>query len=367
MNMNSPWLIYGANGYSGELAVREAVKRGLRPTLGGRNRERVEALGRELSLPTRAVSLDDGAGLDAMLEDVDLVLHAAGPFVHTSRPMVDSCLRSRTHYLDITGEIGVFERVLRRGDEARDAGVALIPGVGFDVVPSDCLAAMLAAKMPNATKLDLAFYGKGSGISKGTLKTMIEGIAEGGAVRQGGKIVRVPTAFHSRDIEFSSGVRHAMTIPWGDVSTAWYSTEIPDIRVYTGTPPAGVRRLRRLRPFLPLLGFVPLRRALQYFVRNKEGPDEETRATATMYLWGEVSDESGASESMTMSTPEGYRFTAISSISSVEKVLSGEVAPGAWTPSRAFGAEFALTLEGVKVPGGHVASLGDPPVVISTD
>src|SRR5262245_22595391 len=217
------WLLYGANGYTGELAAREAKRRGLAPILAGRDAEAVERLASELGLPWRSFPLDDPATLRANLADVAAVLHCAGPFVRTSAPMVHACLAAKVHYLDITGEIAVFEAVLSRAsaEAARQAGVALLPGVGFDVVPSDCLAARLAAALPGAVALDLAFAAEGGGWSRGTLKTVIESLPATGALRRNGRIVPVPVAADVRRIDFSDRPRWTMTIPWGDVATAY--------------------------------------------------------------------------------------------------------------------------------------------------
>jgi short subunit dehydrogenase-like uncharacterized protein len=342
------WMIYGANGYTGELIAREAVARGHRPVMAGRNETALRALAGELDLETRVFGLDDPAVMDRELEGVTAVVHAAGPFVHTSRPMVEACLRTGTHYLDVTGEIAVFEAVMRCDEDARRAGVSLIPGVGFDVVPSDCLAAMLAGRMPDATHLELAFTGKGGTASRGTLKTMIEGMPHGGAIRKDGKITKVPAAWEAKDIPFTCGVRHAMTIPWGDVSTSFYSTGIPNIRVYTGVPRKTVTRMRIMRPFFSLLKIGMMRRMLQSFVDKKQGPDAAMRARARMYLWGQVSREGADPITMTMETPEGYALTAMTAVRSLERVLSG-IEPGAWTPSKAFGADYVLEFEGVVV------------------
>ncbi|MGK2859322.1 MAG: saccharopine dehydrogenase family protein [Thermoanaerobaculia bacterium] len=338
------WMIYGANGYTGQLIAREAVKRGHKPILAARSASALEPLARELSLTASVFALDDPARLDRALAGVDVVVHCAGPFVHTSAPMVDACLRTKTHYLDITGEIAVFEAIHRRGAEATAAGVALIPGVGFDVVPSDCLAALLAERMPDATELELAFYTKGGGLSRGTLRTMIEGIHEGGAIRRDGRIVRVPTAWKSKDITFDCGSRHAMTIPWGDVSTAWHSTGIPNISVYVATPPRSVARMRRMRPLLPIFGFTPFRRLLQLTASGKQGPDTLARERASVHLWGQVSKPGAEPVTMTMRTVEGYRFTAEAAVASVERVVAGSLKEGAWTPSRAFGSDFAQAI-----------------------
>lgn len=346
-----PWMIYGANGYTGELAAREAAARGLRPVLAGRNAGAVSSLALELGFDSRAFGLDDPPEVARGIAGMAAVLHCAGPFVRTSRPMVDACLENRSHYLDITGEIAVFEAILgKRGEEARRAGVALLPGVGFDVVPSDCLAACLAAALPDASELVLAFAPDRGTISRGTLKTMIESLPATGAVRRGGRIVPVPIAFDAREIDFGGalGKRWAMTIPWGDVATAFHSTGIPDIRVYTATPPAAIRRARLLRPFIPLAGWTPVKRFLQRRVdRRAPGPGAAVRATARVYLWGEAKNAAGAVVASTLETPEGYRFTAVSAVECARRAATGEVPAGAWTPSRAFGAGYVTTLPGV--------------------
>jgi short subunit dehydrogenase-like uncharacterized protein len=344
------WMIYGANGYTGELAAREAVRKGLTPILAGRNAEAVGRLAGELGLQSRAFSLGDAQGTAAELYGVKAVLHCAGPFLHTSAPMVAACLATGAHYLDITGEIPVFERILSQGEAARRAGVALLPGVGFDVVPSDCLAARLARALPGAAELVLAFYNEGGGFSPGTLKTMIESLPHAGAIRKDGRIVPVPVAWDAREIDFGgrAGKRWTMTIPWGDVSTAYHSTGIPNIRVYSGTPPAAIRRMKRLAPFLPLAGWGPVKRLAQKWVEKKvTGPSEQMRETGRVYLWGEAKDAAGRTVTSTIETPEGYHFTAVSAVESVVRLLAGRVQPGAWTPSKAFGADFVTELPGV--------------------
>jgi short subunit dehydrogenase-like uncharacterized protein len=345
------WMIYGATGYTGVLIAHEAARRGERPILAGRNREAVERLARELGLPHRVFDLDDPAALDrglAGVPHVAAVLHCAGPFVHTSAPMVRACLAARTHYLDITGELAVFEAVLAAGPAAREAGIVLMPGVGFDVVPSDCLGARLADALVDASELDLAFAADRGTFSRGTLKTMVESLPDAGAVRRGGKIVRVPIAYDVREIEFGCGRRWAMTIPWGDVATAYHTTGIPNVRVYTAASPRSVRRARRLGAVLPLLAWRPVKNLLQRaIVRRVSGPPPEVRETARVHLWGEARNPAGARVTATLETPEAYRLTAESSVECMLRVLDGKVQPGSWTPGRAFGPHFAAELPGV--------------------
>jgi short subunit dehydrogenase-like uncharacterized protein len=327
------WMIYGANGYTGVLIAREAVRRGQRPVLAGRSAAPVQALAGELGLPWRVFDL-----AKPELEGVRAVLHCAGPFSHTSAPMVRACLEARVHYLDITGEIAVFEAVFRRDAEAKERGIALLPGVGFDVVPTDCLAAALHAKLPDATELWLAFA-SGGGVSRGTLKTMIEGAGLGSAIRKDGRITRVPQVWDVREIPFPSRPRLAMTIPWGDISTAYRSTGIPNIRVYSATPPKSVRMLRRVRPLLPVLRLKPVQRLATAYANRRTGPSAEERERTKTELWGRVVNAKGDEVTMTSIVDEGYTFTVKSAIAAMERVLASNLR-GALTPSLAFGPNF---------------------------
>ncbi|MGZ8867498.1 MAG: saccharopine dehydrogenase family protein [Thermoanaerobaculia bacterium] len=337
------WMIYGANGYTGELIAREAVRRNERPVLAGRNAERINKLARELGCEARIFDVDR-----PILEGITLVLHCAGPFVHTSAPMVRACLESGAHYLDITGEISVFESVMAKDAEAKGRGVTLLPGVGFDVVPTDCLAAMLKARLPDATDLILAFSG-GAGVSAGTQKTIVEGLRDGGAIRRNGEIVRVPVLYDTRQIPFPGGSRLAMTIPWGDVSTAFHTTGIPNIRVYRATSPRAVARLRRIRPFLPALASPPLKWILRNRAARQAGPDAAARERGRMELWGSASNGRGDSVEMSLVTPEGYALTVLTAIGAAMGVLHEPVQPGSLTPARRFGADFITRFPGVTV------------------
>jgi len=326
-------MIYGANGYTGELIAREAVRRGQRPVLAGRSAAPVQALAQELGCPWRVFDL-----AKPELEGVRAVLHCAGPFSYTSAPMVRACLEARVHYLDITGEIVVFESVFRRDAEAKERGIVLLPGVGFDVVPTDCLAAALKEKLPDATELWLAFWSSGT-VSRGTLKTMIEGAGLGSAIRKDGRITRVPQAWDAREIPFPSRPRLAMTIPWGDISTAYRTTGIPNIRVYSASSPKTVRMLRRFRPLLPVLRFAPVKRMATAYANRRTGPSAEERMRSKTELWGRVTNAKGDEVTMTNVVVEGYTFTVKSSLAAVERVLASSLR-GALTPALAFGGNF---------------------------
>jgi short subunit dehydrogenase-like uncharacterized protein len=343
--MSKNFLIYGANGYTGEIIAREAARRGLKPIIAGRKKESIEKLANELDLPFRIFSLDETEKLDAALNEVDFVLHCAGPFSITSKPMCQACLRTGRHYLDITGEIAVFEAMARQDEKARAAGIMIMPGVGFDVVPSDSLARHLKNRMPAATHLMLAWYGMGK-ISHGTQSTMIMNIGRGGAVRRDGEIVRVPAAWKVRPVDFGPVLKRGVTIPWGDVSTAYYSTGIPNIEVYTVVPPQAQKMMVMSRYIGWLLAWGPVQKYLQGKI-PPGGASAEERAKGKTYLYGEASDDQGNKVISRMQGPEGYDLTMLTALKICERILGGEAPAGFQTPAKAYGAEMIMEIPGV--------------------
>ncbi len=342
------FLVYGSYGYTGRLVVATAIDRGIEPVLAGRDLSELESQASELGVPYRTFDLERPGIVEQQLSTVDVVLNCAGPFVHTHEPLVEACLETGTDYLDITGEIEVFESIAARGERATEAGVTLLPGVGFDVVPSDCLAAHLEGAVSDPARLALGFESLGTP-SRGTALTMIDGLVSGGAVREDGEIRRVPSGWNARTIDFGSGERTAVTIPWGDVSTAYHSTGIPNVEFYMALLPWAIRGLRLSRHLSQLLGAAPIKRGLESIVRRTvDGPDATERQHGETRLWGEVTDSEGEETRVArLKTPNGYALTAKTAVESVLRTLDGEPAAGFQTPSTAFGPEYVLEFEGV--------------------
>ena len=349
--MSGKWMIYGANGYTGTLAARYAKDRHLNPVLAGRGADRIRPLASELGFEARVFDLADHAVAEASLKGVAAVLHCAGPFSATSRPMLDACLRAGTHYLDITGEIAVLEEIHARAQEIRSAGIVAIPGVGFDVVPTDCLAAMLKRELPSATHLKLAFRPRYGKLSPGTTKTMFEGLPGGGRIRKNGKIVNVPPAYKVETIAFTDTLSStAVTIPWGDVATAYYSTGIPNIEVFAGVPEKQIGRMKIRGPVRWLLKRAPIQALVNRLIASRvRGPTDEQRARDEMYVYGEAWDDANHKVAMRMRTRDGYTLTAEAAVKATLKVVEGQCAPGAYTPSLAFGADYVMELEGTTL------------------
>ena len=343
--MAGNFLIYGANGYTGELITRYAVERGMLPILGGRNAIKIEELAKKDHLEYRVFSLEEKSRMDEALNDVDVVLHCAGPFSITAQPMVEACIRNKKHYTDITGEIAVFEMMAKLDARAREAGVMVMSGVGFDVVPTDCLALHLKNRLETANYLTLAFYGLG-GLSHGTQATMTMNVGQGGAIRKDGKITRVPAAWKSREINFGETTKKAVAIPWGDVATAYYSTGIPNIEVYTVVPPSNLRLMKLSRYFGWLMAAKPVN---DYLLEQipQGGPSDEDRAKGKALIWGEAEDANGNRVESRLTAPEGYTVTALAALNIVQKILDGNFKTGYQTPAGAYGADLILEIDGV--------------------
>lgn len=345
-------LIYGANGYTGRLIAAEGARAGLQPILGGRNREALDEQGRQLDCRVRAFALDDVGHIANGLDGVRVVLHCAGPFSRTAAPMLEACLQRKVHYLDITGEIDVFRMCHDSHQRAVTQGIVVLPGAGFDVVPTDCVAAMLARRVPDATSLILAFEA-GGGPSPGTAKTSVEGLAGGGRARIDGKLVRVPLAWKTRTFERDGKARTAMTIPWGDLYTAWVTTGIANIETYMTVSPKTIRRLRWLRHLRPILALPAVQRFMQRRIdRHTPGPSAQRRGESASYVWGEVRNAAGEHAHIELSAPNGYDLTVSASLGIARHLLSAPNPRGGYfTPSQLMGADYVLQLPGVHLIG----------------
>ena len=335
--MAGPLLVYGAYGYTGELVARRAVEVGLSPILAGRDSERAVRVARALGCEWRAFPLTDPEAVRRGIRGVGAVVHCAGPFVRTAAPMAEACIDERVHYLDVTGEIPVFRALLAMGPAARDAGVMLLPGAGFDVVPTDCLAAHLVRRLPGATSLDLVIAGM-ERVSQGTARTMLEhaGSARGGAPE-------------TRAFDLGFGPVTAARVPWADVFTAPRTTGVANVRTWlvAGAP---FRAVLRIVPLLaPLLGSPRVRDLLAAaMARGEAGPSEAARATRRSVVLGEASDGAGRRVATLQRHPDPYGLTALAAVELASRALRGEAPPGWQTPASAYGPDLVLALPGVS-------------------
>ena len=317
------------------------------PTIAGRNAELVEQLAKSHNLPFVAFKYDDQAAWDKALSNHELLINCAGPFSLTIHEILPACIRNKTHYTDINGEVLVFEYIHSLEHQAKEAGVTLLPGAGFDVVPTDCLAKYLSEQLPSATHLELAFDSS-SGLSRGTALSVLNRFHQGSSVRIDGQIVEQRTASVNKTLLFQGKERNVVGIAWGDIFTAFHTTGIQNISVFTGMPVKTMNTMRRASKWAWLIKTSLIQKIGRYIIRKKiDGPSQEKRNSLTAQLYGRVWDSNGNEVVAEMVTPESYALTAKTAIMCAEKILNKEVGAGYFTPAGAFGADFIMNFEGV--------------------
>ena len=346
---SSQIVVYGSYGYTGKLIVKLCKRKNLEVVLAGRNEEQLKLQSKETGYPYLVVDSQDADGIRKLLQPAALVIHCGGPFRYTAQTMADACVATQTHYTDITGEYLVFESLPKLDAAAKEKGIMIMPGTGFDVVPSDCLAVHLKNRLPSATHLQLAFTMSKGGLSRGTKKSMTEGLGDGGLIRQNGELTRINLGDKFLDIDFGSFKSKALCIPWGDISTAWRSTGIPNIEVYTGATEKMIKNARMTKYinwFLRLRWVKDI--ALKQIDKKPPGPSDEKRESGRSFLWGKVWDESGKECVSRLETLSGYTLTAVTAVLIAEKILKGNFKSGYQTPAMMYGADLILEVETSK-------------------
>ncbi len=350
---DNSFLLYGANGYTGALIAKYAAKYGLHPTLAGRREEAIKPLAAKLKLPYTIIDLHDTTALKTALQEVKVVVNAAGPFSNTAHPMIEACLQTGTHYLDINGDISVFELIKSFDDEAKRRNIMLLPGVGFDVVPTDCMALHLKNKLPDATHLKLAFASvRGGGLSHGTAMTIVNKLGEGGTTRENRELTTRPLGEKGMWVNFGATRLFAMSIPWGDVSTAYFTTGIPNIEAYTAVKPVAYKLLKLQKLFNWLLRMEGIKNIIRKRIKQRPaGPTDEMRSKAKSLVWGEARNAKQQAVSAHFTCADGYTLTALSSLIIAKKVLQGNFKPGYQTPASCYGEDLITEIPGTIKSG----------------
>lgn len=340
-------LVYGCNGYTARLLLPGLKALGVDVIVAGRNESAVADAANELGLRERVFPLTEPKRIDENVADATLLLNAAGPFVHTARPLIDACLRRRVDYLDLSGELEPLSYAAECDEFARCLGVMLLPAVGFDVVPSDCLAVHLAEQLPGANQLTLSISASNL-LSRGSASTFAEHAGTWVHVRRDGALEPVRLRTQMRWVDFGTGMSPTIAVSWGDLVTAFRSTGIPNLEVYfeaTAFRWTAVTTNQlynwALRSDAIKSWFGALARAIP------DGPKDDERARERSVIVGEVTD-GVRRKRVRLVTPEAYTFTADIAVRVVDEVLRGKRTPGFETPGRLFGADFVLRADGVR-------------------
>jgi short subunit dehydrogenase-like uncharacterized protein len=342
-------LIYGATGYSGRLIADRLRHLRCRSVVAGRTPHRVQALAIEFGLAGRVMGADEPNVLDQALDDIDVLINAASPFTLTAPALIESCLRTKTHYLDITGELPVFQAAFGYDEAARKRGIMILPGAGLGVVASDCLAKHVAALIPNAKYLRIAVLRPDS-FSRGTFRSAL-GLANSRvAIRRNGRLILVPVGQLQRTFDFGDGDggKESVAVSWADVFTAYYSTGIRNIEAYFAASFASRALYQVSAGVADTMQLAPARTLIDAIASVlPEGPHEDRRRIERCVLLCEAEDSWRQRRCVRLATPDGYSFTAEAATAIAQRILQGDFTSGFQTPAKVYGADLVLDFEGV--------------------
>jgi short subunit dehydrogenase-like uncharacterized protein len=337
-------LLYGATGYTGRLIAEHLAAKGIDLVLAGRDTERLRGLAQHLGLDWRAFDLSSAPVIEAALDDIDVVLHAAGPFKDTAAPMMRACLASGAHYLDLAGEWPVFVHAMTLDEAARKARVMMMPGVGLTIAVTDCLLALALRRQPDAVKLRLGVSWP-EVITRGTMVTAANYIGPDVLTRRHGRLESIPAGTLTHAFDFGAGLREASAVSWADVVTGQHTTGVGDIEVYSELNWAQRLSYRTSSVAMAITGAGPWRAAGGTLAAMwPEGPSAETRSRAGFVMVAEAIDPWRRVTRVRMRTLDGYTASVITAGAAVERVLAGGASPGFQTPARVFGADFIFDL-----------------------
>ena len=347
---NSNWMIYGAYGYTGKLIVEEALVRGYRPLIAGRSKDKLIPLAESLGLDWIVLDLDDSEKLKSIISKMDLVLNVAGPFIRTSEKIVKACIEGSTHYLDISNEIPVIQELFSNNQQAVDKGIALISGVGFGVVATNCLVKYVVEQAGDTVKIQCASIPHTDHRSTGATKSILEVLTQGGKVRRDGKLVSSRLGSGGINVQFPDGNHNLLPIPTGDLEAAYLATGVSNVTAYTSELPKN-RAFYTIFPIIRrLLSIKFIHNKIDQKLDKQKNLSEEikTNNIKNSYSWAKAVNRVGEEYQAWLVLGEGYQFTAYSSILAVERVLNDKL-KGFLTPSEAFGTSFVLEIPGVSL------------------
>lgn len=315
-------MIYGATGYTGRMAAKYAKAAGTPVVLAGRTEESLSRLAAELGVEYRVFGLDDAAAIDKGLAYISVLLNCAGPFLRTAGALMRAALRNGVHYLDTAAELDSYRLAEELDDEAKTAGIMLMPGGGGSVAMLGSLAGHAVGRVHDPRKIRIALHVAG-GLSRGSAISAMENVTTQTLARIDGKLVSAP-AEGIRKFDFGKGSVDCFPVTLPDLITIWRSTGVPDVETFVHVTGDGFPQ-----------GDVSL---------LPDGPSEDERLANRYQAAIEVTNAEGQVTSSRLDTVNGYTFTAMAAAEAGRRVLGGEFRPGFQTPAVVFGSGFAQTI-----------------------
>ncbi|NRB41299.1 MAG: saccharopine dehydrogenase NADP-binding domain-containing protein [Pseudomonadales bacterium] len=318
------WMIYGANGFLGQLIVAEAVRRGYQPILAGRNDKALMLLADTYDLEYRVFDLQHQKIIKDQLHDVVLLLNCAGPFMQTADALRTAAIAKGCHYLDVSAETAVNQQSLACDNQAIESGSVILPALGFYSVVADVLVHRLLEQHAEISRVKLIYTGQPF-YSRGMQKTLF--------------------------FLFLQGTVNAKKLPYAllqaDKGMCMYSSGLNEISLYQESCHSVFRKYRWMGILKPILKTA----LIQRFIENQMDKRRENKCSDTLtrniqitaqgYIAG---DNSGRLEHK-MEVAESFSFSVFSTLMAVEHVLADKLMPGAYSPSQALDIDAVLAMD----------------------
>ena len=337
--------ILGATGYTGRLCVEEAVRVGSPVRLAGRRRDALDELAAgypEADITVAVADVVDRAALRKLADDAEVLLSCVGPYAQMGKPPVEAALAARVPYLDVSGELEFLSWVYEQAPRAQDAGVTLAPGVGFDGVPGDLLAALAAQALGRPVgRARIGYAVSDAKFSAGTARSAVGALHRGSAAWRNGRLAQEPAGADQWEVPFPHppGPRGAISAPLPEVATVGRSVGAQSVRTYYAVPGAKMmsavagpaQRLAAALSATPVWTLV--NRGVD---RLPDGPSAEERAKTRVVVLAEVSGDDGLSVVRWARLSDLYGATARIAIAAARILRDDDTTPGVLTPSQLF-------------------------------
>jgi short subunit dehydrogenase-like uncharacterized protein len=359
--------VYGATGFTGGLISRELRQAGADFLIAGRNEGKLKALSAELDgVPFEVVDTGDVAGLRGLLEPCSVVIACAGPFTLHGEALVAAAADTGTHYLDTTGEQPFIRMVFEKyGERAAATGAALVSGMGFDYLPGDMLAALVAEGMGPLEEIVVAYHVDGFAPTHGTALSALEMMRADDVVWTDSDWRPGPRSADGGRWRFPEpiGEQRMLRYPAGEQITVPRHVEAKRVRTLLSgmvVPPRLMPLVVASSPLLGLAMRTPLRNAMGALVRRLPAAPSEADRKKSRFT---ISCEARAGSRVRRGTLRGtdvYGLTAASLARAAALCADpGYDRRGALAPAQAFDptsflaalADVGLSTEIEPLPG----------------
>ncbi|QJR82863.1 hypothetical protein CA267_013400 [Alteromonas pelagimontana] len=315
-------MIYGAYGYTGAMITEQLSILGQNIIVAGRDESKLNVIKEKFNVPSKVFSLGSEHELARILKDIDIIINCAGPFNRTVRPLMRAAIKNNTHYLDISAELDSYYLAEALDEEAKAAGVLLMPGCGGSVAMIGCLTAFAKKQMPNPVEARVALHVSGS-MSRGSAISASDYLTPTLIVRHAHELTETEDSV-TRTFNFGKGMVDCVPVSLPEVITLWAQNRIADISTYVHVSgeafPTGD------------LSSLPA------------GPTEQERENNRYQAAVQLTDVDGNEVHAMLDTLNGYSVTPRAAALAVKNIANGNVKAGFRTPSEMFGSSFILNI-----------------------